>query len=135
MGEASDAIERHIRETRGELERNVEELEFRVKRATDWKQQVSKRPLGAVTAAFTGGLLASMLFGSADHHSNGRKDSYRGEAGTRKPKLRRAVGSLQSALLAMASMELKSFLRKSLVASRSRAESQPRAGSGSVGSL
>jgi hypothetical protein len=123
MGEASDAIERHIRETRGELEKNVEELEFRVKRAADWRRQVGLRPLGAMSAAFAGGVLASMIFGSRQN-SNGHRYSNTPVRQASNPRLRRAFGNLQGAALAFASMEVKKFLGRTLAASKARAESR-----------
>ena len=127
MGEASDAlgasspasIERHIRETRGELERNVEELESRVKRAADWRRQVSNRPLSAVGVAFAGGLLASLLVGSRQS-SNGRYSVAYQSTPAGNPRMRRALGSLQGAILALASVEARNFLTRALAASRER---------------
>src|SRR5689334_1411262 len=66
MDKTARQIETHIERTRDELGSNLQELEYRVRAATDWKQQFQKHPMTMIGAAFGGGvLLAAML-------SNGR---------------------------------------------------------------
>jgi hypothetical protein len=67
MGQRSDEIAREIDRTRGELANNLQELESRVKDATDWRQQFRKNPLAIMGIAFGGGLLLSRLIGGGSH--------------------------------------------------------------------
>src|ERR1700735_4614246 len=65
MGARSDQIKEHIEATRSELGNNLNELENRVKRATDWRRQFQENPMTVLTVAFGGGvLLSSMLEGT-----------------------------------------------------------------------
>ena len=69
MGERADAIEREIEQERVELGRNLEELEHRVKEATDWRVQFERHAGGMMAMAFGGGLLMAALFGGrANRH-------------------------------------------------------------------
>jgi ElaB/YqjD/DUF883 family membrane-anchored ribosome-binding protein len=61
MGEESDQIKKHIEEKRQELGAHLNELEYRVKSATDWRTRVREQPLKAVAAAFGGGLLLALM--------------------------------------------------------------------------
>lgn len=69
MGERTDAIEREIEQERVELGRNLEELEHRVKQATDWRVQFERHTGGVMALAFSGGLLLAAMLGA---RSNGR---------------------------------------------------------------
>jgi len=62
MGERTDQIEEEIRVERQELGRNLDQLERQVKRATDWREQLGDHPMAAMSMAFGGGFLLSMLF-------------------------------------------------------------------------
>jgi hypothetical protein len=64
MGQKSDQIERHIRETRSELSENLSELEEKVKSAVDWRAQFEERPGTMLALAFGGGILLSALLPS-----------------------------------------------------------------------
>jgi ElaB/YqjD/DUF883 family membrane-anchored ribosome-binding protein len=61
MGEESDQIKKHIDEKRQELGAHLNELEYRVKSATDWRAQVLKHPEKAAGAAFGVGLLLALM--------------------------------------------------------------------------
>jgi hypothetical protein len=61
MGEKPDQIAREIEYTRGQLEKNLQELEQKVRDVTDWRKQFDKRPLTIMSIAFGGGLLLSRL--------------------------------------------------------------------------
>jgi hypothetical protein len=60
MGADSDQIKKHIEDKREELGAHLNELEYRVKSATDWRAQVQKRPGPAMAIAFGGGLLLAL---------------------------------------------------------------------------
>ena len=55
MDETSDQIERHIQETRNDLDDNLNELGDRVKKAVDWRAQFEERPGTMLSLAFAGG--------------------------------------------------------------------------------
>jgi hypothetical protein len=62
MAERPDQIERHIESARTELGSNLQELEYKVKQATDWRTHFERSPMTLIGVAFGGGvLLASML--------------------------------------------------------------------------
>jgi hypothetical protein len=63
MGETTDQIANVIDQTREDLKSNLEELETRVKAATDWRAQFSKHPAAMVVAALIGGVLLSAMIG------------------------------------------------------------------------
>lgn len=61
MGEKPEQIEQHIEETRRDLGDKLHDLEYRVKRETDWRVHYRRHPLAALLAGFGGGLaLAAM---------------------------------------------------------------------------
>lgn len=70
MGQKSDQIERHIRETRNDLSENFSELEEKVKSAVDWRAQFDERPGTMLALAFGGGVLLSAILSSS--RSSGR---------------------------------------------------------------
>jgi hypothetical protein len=61
MGETTDEIESHIESTRENLGSNLQELEQRVKSATDWRQHFRNNPLMMIGAAFGGGVLLALI--------------------------------------------------------------------------
>ena len=61
MGEATDQIKQHIDAKRDELGAHLNELEYRVKSAADWRTQVRKQPGKALAAAFGGGLVLALM--------------------------------------------------------------------------
>jgi hypothetical protein len=56
MGEKPEQIEQHIQETRRDLADKLHDLEYRVKRETDWRVHYRRHTLAALLAAFGGGL-------------------------------------------------------------------------------
>ncbi|GAC1666785.1 MAG: hypothetical protein NVS9B4_22530 [Candidatus Acidiferrum sp.] len=70
MGETSNEIERHIRDTREDLSENFSELEEKVRTAVDWRAQFEERPGTMLALAFGGGLLLSALFPSGRSSRN-----------------------------------------------------------------
>jgi hypothetical protein len=63
MGEKSGQIERQITAQRGQLGRNLNELQSRVEQATDWRFQFQKRPMLMMGLAAGGGLLLASVTG------------------------------------------------------------------------
>src|SRR5689334_1441590 len=65
MDEKPDEIMNHIESQRDQLGRNLNELETRVRRTTDWRAQVDRNPMLAMGVALGGGvLLGSIIAGS-----------------------------------------------------------------------
>jgi hypothetical protein len=61
MGETTDAIERDIETRRAALQSDIEELEARVKSATDWKCYYRTYTIPMLAVAFGAGMLVSAL--------------------------------------------------------------------------
>jgi hypothetical protein len=64
MGATTNQIERHIEKTRDDLGSNIQELERKVKSATDWKQYFRHNPMTMIGLAFGGGVLIASAVGS-----------------------------------------------------------------------
>jgi hypothetical protein len=79
MDETSDQIERHIQETRNDLDHNLSELGDKVKKAVDWRAQVEERPGAMLGLAFAGGVILSALLSpgrrSRSAHTGGQKSA------------------------------------------------------------
>jgi len=63
MGQTADEITLQIEQTRAELGSNLQELEGKIKGATDWRSYVRKRPFTLVGMALACGLLLGMTLG------------------------------------------------------------------------
>ena len=61
MGETSGQIEAHIAAERAELGRNLGEIEQRVRRTMDWRQQVRQHPNAALAIGFGVGMLLGFM--------------------------------------------------------------------------
>ena len=55
MAEETDEIKRHIHRQREQLGENLQDLETEVRKATDWRSWVERKPLVALGIAFVGG--------------------------------------------------------------------------------
>ena len=71
MGEITSQIERDIELQRGDLSRNLSELEDKAKALTDWKTHFEKNPMTMIGVAFGGGVLLASLMGSGKLKRNG----------------------------------------------------------------
>src|SRR5581483_11386176 len=65
MGQTTDQIESHIKNTREDLKSNLQELEAKVKTATDWRQYYRNHSGAMLAFAAGGGVLLSALLGRA----------------------------------------------------------------------
>lgn len=63
MGEKSSQITHEIEETRTRLGWNLQELEDKVKRLADWRQQFERRPFAMMGVALCGGMLLVSIVG------------------------------------------------------------------------
>ena len=68
MGETTDQIAARIERTRANLGANLQELEGKVKSATDWRQHFQKNPMTLIAVAFGGGVVLGRM-------ATGRKPS------------------------------------------------------------
>src|SRR5690349_22624045 len=67
MGERTDQIENQIENNREDLRSNLQELETRVKTATNWRHYFAEHTGAMIAVAFGGGvLLAAMTRGGSD---------------------------------------------------------------------
>ena len=75
MDEETDMIKRHIDAEREELGRNLDEIEYRVKSATDLKAHFNRNTGLILGAAVAGGFLLSLAFRKSNSDSNQGEDS------------------------------------------------------------
>ena len=68
MDEKPDEIMNHIESQRDQLGRNLNELEARVKRTTDWRAQFDRNPMVAMGVALGGGLLIGSMVGGGSRY-------------------------------------------------------------------
>jgi len=76
MDEKPDQIMSHIESQRDQLGRNLNELETRVKGATDWRVQFDKNPMLMVGVALGGGLLLGSIVGGAKKRSSSSRANW-----------------------------------------------------------
>lgn len=114
MGQTPDQIEEHIETRREDLRSNFEELENKVRSATDWRQQFRNNPAAFMAVAFGGGLLLANVIGrprgsrryvagQLSGRANSRSDYRRGE-------LRQTWDNIQTALIGVAATKFKDTL-------------------------
>jgi hypothetical protein len=70
MDEKPDQIMNHIESQRDQLGRNLNELESRVKRTTDWRAQFDSNPMLMMGVALGGGLLLGTMVGGSRSRSS-----------------------------------------------------------------
>jgi hypothetical protein len=61
MVQETDKIKDHIDTQRGNLERDLSEIEDRVRKAVDWREWFDRNPVAVIGAAAAGGFALSML--------------------------------------------------------------------------
>jgi hypothetical protein len=76
MDEKPDQIMNHIEAQRDQLGRNLNELESRVKRAADWRNQFDRNPMLMMGVALGGGLLLGTMTGSSSRRSGSSRSSW-----------------------------------------------------------
>jgi hypothetical protein len=112
MGQTTDQIEHHIEQTRETLGSNLQELERKVKSATDWRQQFQERPMIMIGAAFGAGVLLATVVRGRRHNGEPHFASRQDFAGTqtRKPQGPDLWDNLKSALLGVAATRVKDYV-------------------------
>ena len=117
MDEKSDQIERQIVADRGQLGRNLNELESRVQDMTDWRAQFQKRPMLMIGVAASGGLLLASVTGRrsrsrrrpAEDSGDGRYEHRRGTE-LQKNKALETFDNIKGAMIAVAANTFQDFL-------------------------
>ena len=69
MGETANQIESYIDQKREDLGSNLQELEQKVKSATDWRWQFQKNPMTMIGIAFGIGMLLAAMLGRGKRRS------------------------------------------------------------------
>jgi uncharacterized membrane protein YebE (DUF533 family) len=114
MGEAANQIESYIENTRQDLGSNLQELENKVRSATDWKQQFRKNPMTMVGLAFGGGALMAAMLGGKGHrrYSGVTGESHTPHAGTDRQahKALETWDNIKGALIAVAATRFKDYV-------------------------
>jgi hypothetical protein len=116
MGQTTDQLENQIENKREDLKSNLQELETRVKTATDWRHYFAKHTGTMIAAAFGGGvLLATMVGGRSNRASLSQAGGSSSEperpwrTGTKHEVLEN-VESIKSALVGAAATKFKGIL-------------------------
>lgn len=116
MGQTSDQIETHIENKREDLKSNLQELEGRVKSATDWRHYFKQYPGMMIAAAFGGGVLLSAMMRkrrtgelSSSVSSSIPVDAARSVTGTKHEVLDK-LDTIKSALVGVAATKFKGML-------------------------
>jgi hypothetical protein len=117
MGEKSNQIEREIRVERGQLGRNINELQSKVEEVTDWRAQFQKRPMLMMGVAAGGGLLLASLTGrrsrSKRHYSVDRSEGsseHRRGTELQKNKALETFDTIKGAMIGVAANTFQEFL-------------------------
>ena len=115
MGQRTDQIENQIETKREDLKSNLEELQTRVKTATDWRHYFAEHTGTMIAAAFGGGvLLATMVGGRSNRVSlsqaGGSSEPARPWVRGTKHEVLENVDSIKSALVGAAATKFKGIL-------------------------
>src|SRR5688572_21738056 len=115
MGQTTDQIENQIENKREDLKSNLQELETRVKTATDWRHYFAEHTGTMIAAAFGGGvLLATMLGGRSNRASpsqpGGSLEPARPWTRGTKHEVLENLDSIKSALVGAATSKFKGIL-------------------------
>lgn len=115
MGQTTDEIENQLEGKREDLKSNIQELETRVKTATDWRHYFAEHSGTMIAAAFGGGIVLAAMLGG---RSNGTLLSQAGASseparpwtrGTKHEVLEN-LDSIKSALVGAAATRFKGIL-------------------------
>jgi hypothetical protein len=115
MGQTTDQIENQIENKREDLKSNLQELETRVKTATNWRHYFAEHTGTMIAAAFGGGvLLATMVGGRSNRASpiqaGGSSEPARPWTRGTKHEVLENLDSIKSALVGAATTKLKGIL-------------------------
>jgi hypothetical protein len=128
MDEKSDQILDHIESQRNQLGANLNELETRVRRTTDWRTHFDRNPMLMLAGALGGGLLlGAMVGGSKSRSSSSSYTSSRHFSGSsssvatansatyvQRQRTSETLDNVKAALIAFATSKAKDFLNEAL---------------------
>jgi hypothetical protein len=115
MGQRTDQIENQIENKREDLKSNLQELETRVKTATDWRHYFAAHTGTMLAAAFGGGVLLATMLGGRSNRASLSEPGSSSEPprpwtrGTKHEVLEN-VDSIKSALVGAAATKFKGIL-------------------------
>jgi hypothetical protein len=113
MGETTNQIEAHIERTRENLGANIQELEQKVKSATDWKHHFQNNPMAMMGVAFGGGILLAAMIGGKRRRSPAVSEQARHSprgTGRHKHLALEAWDHITGALIGVAASRFKDFV-------------------------
>lgn len=115
MGQTTDQIESHIQDTREDLKSNLQELEAKVKTATDWRQYYRNHSGAMLAFAAGGGVLLAAMLGRAKPSATASSAS--APARLREPstpgtkhEVLETLDTIKSALVGVAATKFKNLL-------------------------
>lgn len=113
MGQTTDQIENQIENKREDLKSNLQELETRVKTATDWRHYFAEHTGTMIAAAFGGGVLLATMLGGRNRASSsqaGSSEPARPWTRGTKHEVLENLDSIKSALVGAATTKFKGIL-------------------------
>ena len=115
MGQTTDQIENQIEDKRDDLKSNLQELENRVKTATDWRHYFAEHSGTMIAAAFGGGVLLAAMVGGRSYRAShaelgGSSEPDRAWTKGTKHEVLENVDSIKSALVGAAATRFKGIL-------------------------
>lgn len=119
MGQTSDEIETHIRNTREDLRANLDELEGRVKSAVDWRERFRRNPALSMGVALAGGFLLAGLTTRTRGRVRPRHEEA-AEAAPRRRHLQHVWDNMQSTLIGVAASRATDLLTEFLLGAVAR---------------
>jgi hypothetical protein len=120
----TDKIINQIDTQRGRLERDLNEIEHRFKRATDWREWFERNPVGVLGAAVAGGFVLSLLVRRSSGASRvnryaelessygveGRHRSTSGKTSSQMSRMADTLDNTVAALVGVASRKVRDFV-------------------------
>jgi hypothetical protein len=118
MDERPDQIERHIKSARTELGSNLQELEYKVKQAADWRTHFERNPMTLIGVAFGGGVLLASMLGAKNWDTHTEPREYeRGKSSsdyTRRKPMSDTWDTLKGAVLGFTASKVRTMLDEAL---------------------
>jgi hypothetical protein len=110
VGQTTDQIESQIESQRQDLKSNLQELETRVKSATDWRAYFKAHSGTLIAAAFGGGVLVSALIGKRSASNSAHSERVRAATSGTKHEVLKTWDTITSALVGAAATRFKGVL-------------------------
>ena len=129
MEDTARQIADHIEQTRESLGSHLEELEQKVKSATDWRKQFQTRPVTLLSLAFGGGVVLAAVLGGPGRRS-GKRQQVRScagpetlvKTGQRSDATLEAWDNVKGALIGVATTRLLDYVREAFPRFRKKTE-------------